>query len=186
MYIVLSQKKDYKSEYKDELFSLYHFPASYRSRINSGDVFIYNQPKQGQPGGSNVRYYYGTGVIGNIYTLDDGETYFAELKQCKSFYNNVPIKLEDDTYIEQLEYEDKRKRPNWQSSIREISASAYSTIINMSGGLVSVSGDIDIESLKTDLKANIDELYLNDNHQALVDIIALSTMLMQKYGVKIN
>lgn len=71
MYIILSQKKDFKSEYKDELFKVYHFPASYRSRINTGDIFVYNQPKQGSPGGSNIRYYYGTGVIGEIYTLDN-------------------------------------------------------------------------------------------------------------------
>lgn len=179
-------QKDYKSEYKDELFSLYHFPASYRSRINTGDIFIYNQAKQGQSGRSNVRYYYGTGTIGEIYTLDSGETYFAELKNCKAFYNNVPLKLEDNTYIEQLEYESKRKQPNWQSSIREISASAFSTIINMSGGLVSVSKDVSIESLKSDLKASMDELYLNDNHQALVDVIAQSTMLIQKFGAKVN
>ena len=74
MYIVLSQKKDYKSDYKDELFSLYHFPASYRSRINTGDIFVYNQPKQGSPGGSNVRFYYGMGEVGKIYTMDDGLT----------------------------------------------------------------------------------------------------------------
>lgn len=41
MYIILSQKKDFKSEYKDELFKAYHFPASYRSRINTGDRFVY-------------------------------------------------------------------------------------------------------------------------------------------------
>ena len=50
MYIALSQKRDYRSEYKDEIFSLYHFPASYRSRINTGDVFVYNHTQQGTPG----------------------------------------------------------------------------------------------------------------------------------------
>ena len=190
MYIVLSQKKDFKSEYKDELFHLYHFPASYRSRINSGDVFIYNQGQQGQPISKNVRYYYGTGVIGNIYTLDNGETYFAELKQCKSFYNNVSIKFEDGEdcgkYIEQLGFEGKRKRPNWQSSIRNISLEAYKTIINMSGGLIDVSANIDIEAMKSDLKVSIDNFYLGDNHQALVDIISFSMSLMQKYGVMVK
>ena len=56
----------------------------------------------------------------------------------------------------------------------------------MSGGLISVSNDVSVESLKSDLKASIDELYLNDNHQALVDIIIQSTMLIQKFGVKVN
>lgn len=109
MYIVLSQKKDFHSNYKDELFSLYHFPSSYRSRINTGDVFIYNQGAQGASIDKGFRYYFGTGVIGNIYTTDDGKSYFAELKHCKSFYNNVPIKY-DDQYIEQLGYEGKRKK----------------------------------------------------------------------------
>ena len=189
-YIILSQKKDFKSEYKDKLFQLYHFPASYRSRINTGDIFIYNQGEQGQPVSNNIRYYYGTGIIGNIYTLDDGVTYFAELKQCKSFYNNVPLKFEVDEenekYIEQLGYEDKRKRPNWQSSIRNLSPEAYKTIINMAGGLIDVSADIDIEAIRSDLKLSIDNFYLEDNHQSLVDVIALSMTLMQKYGVMVK
>ena len=189
-FIVLSQKKDFKSRYKDKLFRLYHFPASYRSRINSGDIFVYNQGQQGQSISKKVRYYYGTGIIGNIYTLDNGETYFAELKQCKSFYNNVPIKFEDGEdcgkYIEQLGYEDKRKKPNWQSSIRNISLESYKTIINMSGGLIDVSADIDIEAMKSNLKVSIDNFYLGDNHQALVDIIAFSMSLMQKYGIMVK
>ena len=189
-YIILSQKKDFKSEYKDKLFQLYHFPASYRSRINTGDIFIYNQGKQGQADGDNIRYYYGTGTVGNIYTLDDGVTYFAELKQCKSFYNNVPIKFDEredeGKYIEQLGYEEKRKQPNWQSSIRNLSPEAYKTIINMAGGLIDVSADIDIEAIKSDLKLSIDNFYLEDNHQSLVDVIALSMSLMQKYGVMVK
>lgn len=190
MYIVLSQKKDFKSEYKDKLFQLYHFPASYRSRINTGDVFVYNQGNQGQATAHNSRYYYGTGVIGNIFSLDDGKTYFAELKQCKSFYNNVPIKFgegeDEGKYIEQLGYEEKRKKPNWQSSIRNLSVEAYRTIINMSGGLIDVSQNIDIEEIKSDFKTSIDNFYLEDNHQSLVDVIAFSMALMQKYGVMVK
>ena len=190
MYVILSQKKDFKSEYKDKLFQLYHFPASYRTRINTGDVFVYNQGNQGHSTSNNSRYYYGTGVIGNIFSLDDGETYFAELKQCKSFYNNVPIKFcegEDcGKYVEQLGYEDKRKQPNWQSSIRNLSPEAYRAIINMAGGLIDVSQNIDIESVKSDLKHSIDNFYLEDNHQSLVDMIAFSMVLMQKYGVMVK
>ena len=186
MYMVLAQKKDFHSKYEDRIYSLYHFPASYRGRINTGDTFVYNQPKQGATGSAGIRHYYGTGTIGNIYTTDNGKTYYAELKNCKSFFNNVPLKLEDGTYIEQRGYEHKRKQPNWQSSIREISPEAYQTIINMSGGLMSVSNNLDIEEIKIDLKSSIDSLYLDDNHQALVDIIALSAMLVQKYGVMVN
>ena len=84
-----------------------------------------------------------------------------------------------------MEYETKRTKPNWQSSIRAISTSAFQTIINMSGGLITVSNDVDVESVKSDLKSSIDELYLNNNHQALIDIIGLSTLLVQRYGVRV-
>lgn len=186
-FIILTQKKDFKSEYEDKLFELYHFPAKYRGKINTGDTFIYHQGDNKQPATKKIRYYYGCGVVGNIYTLDNGETYFAELKQCKSFYNNVSIKFEDSgKYIEQLGYEDKRKKPSWQWSIRDISPEAYKTIINMAGGLIDVSANIDIEAIKSDLKLSIDNFYLEDNHQSLVDVIALSMSLMQKYGVMVK
>lgn len=183
-YIILSQKKDFKSSYKDVIFKQYHFPAKYRSTIKSGDVFIYNQGQQGNAHAKS-RYYYGTGVVGNIYSLDNGVTYFAELLQCKSFYNNVPTKFNDGKYIEQLEYEGRRSRPNWESSIRPLSTSAYQTIINMAGGLIPIAEKVDIEALKSDLKLHLDDYYLNDNHQALIDVLAVTTKLIQKYGVKI-
>lgn len=186
MYIILSQKKDFKSEYKDELFKLYHFPASYRGRINTGDIFVYNQGSQGGPKSSKIRYYFGTGIIGKIYSEDEGKTYFAELRNCKMFYNDVSITLNDGSYIEQLEYEDKRSKPNWQSSIRTLSESAYKTIINMSGGLIDVSANRNIESIKADLKVHIDNYYLNDNHQSLVDIISLAMNLINQYGISVN
>lgn len=185
-YIILSQKKDFKSEYKDELFKLYHFPAAYRSRINTGDIFIYNQPKQGSPGGSNIRYYYGTGVVGEIFTKDNGITYYAELKHCKAFYNNVPLKFDNEDYIEQLGFEGKRVKPNWQSSIRLLSEEAYKTIINASGGLRAVSSDANIEDLKVDLKDHIDNFYLRNDHQALIEIMSYALKLSQTYGVLIK
>ena len=184
-YIILSQKKDFKSDYQDQIFKLYHFPCQYRSRINTGDIFIYNQGQQGSSKGSKVRYYYGTGVIGKIYSLDAGITYFAELRKCKMFYNNVPIKI-DEEYIEQIGIENKRTRPNWQSSIRNLSEDAYKTIINMSGGLASVTDDFEIESIKADMKLSIDDFYLNENHQALIDIVSNALSLISKFGVKIH
>lgn len=185
-YIILSQKKDFKSKYKDELFKLYHFPAAYRKSIDTGDIFIYNQAVQGKPGSSKIRYYYGTGTIGQIYTLDEGKTYFAELKQCKAFYNNVSIKTADGYYIEQIGFENKRSRPNWQSSIRKLSESAYKTIINMSGGVTNISEDCEIEIIKSDMKLLIDDFYLNENHQALIGIAFKALYLVNLLGVKIN
>lgn len=186
MYIALTQKKDFMSVYKDELFHLYHFPAKYISKIKTGDNFIYHQGNHNKAGTKNIRYYYGTGVIGDIYTKDDGVTYYAELKQCKQFYNNVPIKSEEGYYWEQLGVDVPRQKPDWQNSIRPVTTKAFMTIINMSGGLINVSNNTNIEALKSDLKMYIDNFYLDDNHQSLVDIINLSTQLIQTYGVMIN
>ena len=186
-YIILSQKKDFKSEYKDELFKLYHFPARYRSTIKTGDVFIYHQGKQGASSSPyNIRYYFGMGIIGEIYSNDGGATYFAELKQCKMFFNNVSIKLEDGNYVEQLGVASDRIRPSWEHSIRVLSEEAYKSIINMSGGLMDLSSDVDTDALKVDLKNSIDRFYLNDDHQALIDIMSLALQLSQKHGVLVK
>ena len=185
-FIVLTQKKDFKSSYEDKLFQLYHFPAKYRSKINTGDTFIYHQGDKKQPVTKKVRYYYGMGVVGKIYSIDNGENYFAELINCKSFYNNVDIKNEDGEYWEQLGFEGKREKPDWQNSIRNISEEAYKSIINAAGGMLNVTEDVDIEALKSDLKLSIDSFYLENNHQSLVDVIALSLRLVQKYGVLVK
>lgn len=186
MYLALTQKKDFRTEYEDKLYELYHFPAKYRSKINTGDIFIYHQGDNKQPVTKNVRYYYGTGIIGDIYSDDGGVTFFAELKQCKAFYNNVSIKNESGIYWEQIGIEYDREKPDWQNSIRNISEDAYKAIINASGGLLDVSNDIDVEAMKADLKLSIDDFYLNNNHNALADIIKMSVTLMQKYGVMVK
>ena len=82
--------------------------------------------------------------------------------------------------------ETPRQKPDWQNSIRTVTPEAFKAIINLSGGLVTVSTDTNIEALKADLKMYIDGFYLEDNHQSLVDIINLSTQLIQTYGVMIN
>lgn len=49
-----------------------------------------------------------------------------------------------------------------------------------------MSNDIDVEAMKADLKLSIDDFYLNNNHNALADIIKMSVTLMQKYGVMVK
>ena len=56
----------------------------------------------------------------------------------------------------------------------------------VSDRLIDVSKNIDIEEIKSDLKTSIDNFYLQDNHQSLVDVIAFSMALMQKYGVMVK
>lgn len=183
-YIILSQAKDFKSKYDDVIFELYHFPAKYRSSINSGDIFIYHQGKQSA--NCNVRYYYGTGVVEDIFSKDNGKTFYAKLNQCKIFYNNVPIKLENGEYIEQLGFKAIRFRPNWESSIRKLSDESYSTIINMAGGLISLSSNWEIEVTKSRLKDAIDLFYLQNKKEALIDVVIYSSQLIKNYGNQIK
>ena len=98
----------------------------------------------------------------------------------------MPIKFDNGEYIEQLEFEGQRSRPNWESSIRKLSESAYKNIINMAGGLIPLSSDLSLEETKTYLKDAIDAFYLKDNKNALLDIIMYSSQLMKKYGIKVN
>jgi len=81
MYIILSQRIDIESEYSDDLFQLYHYPARYKSQIHEGDIFIYYQ---GDRLVREHRYYFGTGKIGHIWT-DDGENYYATIVDAASF-----------------------------------------------------------------------------------------------------
>lgn len=134
MYVVLSQKIDTESPYDDILFSIYHYPAKYRNQLHPGDIFIYYQ---GNRYNQKHRYYFGTGVIGQIVATDDNN-YFASLIQCKRFEKSVPIYLLGGGYIEQLNYESIRKKENppWQSSIRPLSEEAYKYIIAHAGALI--------------------------------------------------
>lgn len=144
MYIILSQRKDIDLSYSDDLYSVYHFPARYKSQIKVGDIFVYYQ---GDRYNREHRVYFGTGYVNNIYTVD-GESYYAELIKCQSFENEVPIYLNDDQgYIEQFGYETVRKSqtPPWQSSIRPLSEAAYKYILSKAGKLTSVASRNDVE-----------------------------------------
>jgi len=168
MYIVLSQKIDTDSTYSDKLFETYHFPARYRNQIHTGDIFIYYQ---GNRLVKEQRYYFGSGIVGKIYTTDE-ESYFAELTNCKTFENKVPIYLKDGGYIEQKGYESVRNRPNppWQSSIRPISREAYNFIMSNAGEVESLKEIEDIEQLKTELKKSIKAFYLGADNAAILSV----------------
>lgn len=72
MLIILSQKIDSASEYSDELFKTYHYPARYKNQIHEGDIFVYYQ---GNRYVKEQRYYFGVGRIGKISTFD-GENFY--------------------------------------------------------------------------------------------------------------
>ena len=56
----------------------------------------------------------------------------------------------------------------------------------MSGGLMAPADDLSEEELKVDMKECIDNFYLNNNHQSLIDIISCALQLSKKYGVLVK
>ena len=88
MLIVLSQHIVYESDYEDIPFSIYHFPKRYRNQIHPGDCFIYYQ---GDRHKKDNRYYFGCGVIGDVFPDAVGEFYYAKILDGKPFKKNIPI-----------------------------------------------------------------------------------------------
>ncbi len=180
MFIILSQRKDILSNYKDELFSAYHFPKRYKNLIHTGDLFIYYQ---GDKRSREHRYYYGTGCIGQIFKTSN-EDYYAELNECYSFKSVVPI-YKDDGYIESLDYETVRKSPipPWQSSIRPLSEKAAKYILEKSGNLKpEAHSRLQIE-LENQLKNAMKQYYRGGHGAALIDVITKATQLAGLLGV---
>lgn len=131
MKIILAQRIDFQSNYDDVPFVTYHYPKRYRHQIRSGDRFIYYQ---GDRYKKDNRYYFGCGVIGAIETGATDESYYAEILEGYRFPKNVSIYSNlGDGFIESLGYDQVRKKPNpsWQSSIRKISDTAFSEILNL-------------------------------------------------------
>lgn len=177
MYIILSQRKDIEFSYSDDLYKTYHFPARYKNQISSGDIFVYYQ---GDRFDRTHRVYFGTGVVGKIYTTD-GESYYAELHNCNAFKKEIPIYLENGKgYIEQLEYETVRKSPNppWQSSIRPLSEKAYQHILSSAGKLCPIADALSIENLRNDLKSAIKGYYLGGDLNSLKIAVDIANQIL--------
>lgn len=185
MYIVLSQRKDLELSYSDDLYSVYHFPARYKSQIRVGDIFVYYQ---GDRYNREHRIYFGTGYINRVFTVD-GESYYAELIKCQSFENEVPIYLNGGQgYVEQLGYDSVRKSPTppWQSSIRPLSEEAYKYILTKAGNLTNVSVHSDVERLKLDLKNAIKGYYLGGNTDCLNDVIDIASKILGRDHIQVT
>ncbi len=183
MFIILSQKVDGRSTYSDALFQVYHYPSRYKNQLHQGDIFVYYQGNRYEKG---QRYYFGTGTIGKIQT-DDGENYYAELIGCRRFPQIVPIYLPDGGYIEQLGYEKIRKsiNPPWQSSVRPLSADAYTYILNAAGvPVASETGAESIDSLREKLKTAVKEFYVGDDSSAIFRIEDIAMKISQSIGTQ--
>jgi 5-methylcytosine-specific restriction endonuclease McrA len=132
MPIVLSQRIDTVSEYKDIPFVLYHYPKRYRNQIKTGDIFIYYQ---GDRYKKDNRYYFGYGVIGDIEISENEEDYYAHILEGIPFPKKVPIYHPESGFYESLDYDKVRQKPNpsWQNSARKLSDKAYQAILNHAG-----------------------------------------------------
>lgn len=168
MLIVLSQRIDIESEYADELFKTYHYPARYRNQLHEGDIFVYYQ---GNRYDRKQRYYFGTGVITQISAADE-ENYYATLDNCKRFSQKVPIYLPDGGYIEQLSYQEVRKsiNPPWQSSIRPLSEQAYNYILSHAGVIEDIISASSMEDMKEHLKKSIRNFFIKKEDAAVLEI----------------
>lgn len=183
MYIILSQRIDFESEYADELFHLYHFPRKYRNQIHGGDIFIYYQGDRYE---RSHRYYYGTGKIERVWSEDE-ENYYASLVDVKRFVNTVPIYRDKNSYFESAGYSEVRnsKQPPWQSSIRPISDEAYHLILTCANGLTPVESTTTPESLTSlelQLKQAIREYFLNKKIESILTIGTLAEEITNYHG----
>lgn len=177
MYIILSQRKDLELSYSDDLYKTYHFPARYKNQISTGDIFVYYQ---GDRLDRTHRVYFGTGIVGRIYTTD-GESYYAELHNCNAFEKEIPIYMKDGTgYIEQLGYDTVRRSPNppWQSSIRPLSEKAYQHIISNAGAMHPIAEGLDIEKLKIELKNAVKGYYLGGDLNSLKIAVDIANQIL--------
>lgn len=168
MLVILSQRIDSESEYADELFTTYHYPARYRSQLHVGDVFVYYQ---GNRYDKSQRYYFGTGVVEEIST-SDADNYYAKLGNCRRFERKIPIYLPDDGYIEQLGHQEVRKslNPPWQSSIRPLSEQAYDYIMKRAGIQENITFRQSVDDLKEQLKKSIRSFYIEKDESAILEI----------------
>ncbi|MDL2287388.1 hypothetical protein LJB90_02340 [Eubacteriales bacterium OttesenSCG-928-G02] len=121
------------------------------------------------------RYYYGMGNVGKIYQTSNDD-YYAELIDCYSFKNVVPI-YADTGYVESIDYQTVRKsqNPPWQSSVRPLSEAAMKYIIKKAGTLIPESNGCLQIKLENQLKNSIKQYYRAGDITALNDIILEAT-----------
>ncbi len=161
MLIVLSQHIVYESDYEDIPFSIYHFPKRYRNQIHPGDCFIYYQ---GDRHKKDNRYYFGCGVIGDVFPDAAGDFYYAKILAGKPFKKNIPIYSPGGGFWESIDYKEVRNKPNpsWQNSIRKISQAAFREILHsadMEETSLSFSSQLEISSSSIEILKQLNTKY---------------------------
>jgi len=182
MLIILSQKIESASEYSDELFEIYHYPARYKNQIHEGDTFVYYQ---GNRYVKERRYYFGVGSVGKISTLD-GENFYASLNNGQKFNSKVPIYHPNGKYVEQLGYDSVRKSPvpPWQSSVRPLSQQAFDYIIATAGVQIRPTDSTSVDELKERLKSYVRAFYRDNNVNAIVEIEHVASEIMHALNME--
>lgn len=170
MPIILSQRIDTRSDYQDVPFRIYHYPKIYRNQIKTGDIFVYYQ---GDRNKRQNRYYFGSGVVGNIQSMNDGEEYYAEIIEGTPFSNTVPIYRPNGGFYESIDFGEVRNKENppWQNSIRKISDAAFAEILNAANA-----------AKVLDEYAPIHDIEMLDNNQSPLDTIQTLNRKYQNYA----
>ncbi|CAM3505007.1 MULTISPECIES: HNH endonuclease [Saccharibacillus] len=175
MLLILSQKLEKESDYKDIPFKVYHFPSRYKNQINSGDTFLYYQ---GDRHKKKNRYYFGCGKIGEVTSAEEGH-YNAELLDTWRFINTVPIYDTNNEFYESIGYSQVRNKPNpaWQNSIRKISAAAFKTILSKSGmDALTISQWMDTNPMNESFKESIIfDTFLNNFSEEHIETLLENT-----------
>jgi len=103
MPLVLAQNESTESghSYADELGVEYEYPTMYRSRIRTGERFIYYRGRRRADGSLQPQVYLGAGVVGSISSSTSQGRLVCEIKDFRAF--DPPIGFKDgDEYLEPL------------------------------------------------------------------------------------
>lgn len=132
MFVILSQRIDFLSEYNDKPYEIYHYPETYKNQLKSGDIFIYYQGDRKKKAN---RYYYGCGVIGEITKVEseDGNDFYAEVLLGIPFHRKVPIYNDINSFYEKEGKDPEAPSPAWQRSVRATNRKAFEIILNKGG-----------------------------------------------------
>ena len=140
-YLILTENDI--SEWDDETGIRYHYPSNYKSRIQTGDKFIYYKgaDKNNQFAHkrlTNNQHYFGTGEIGKIVKVPNTNNYYAYILNYEEFIEPVIFK-EEGVYLEPSanEFYQKYNAGNYfrGNAVRTINEETYLNILNKSGGL---------------------------------------------------
>jgi hypothetical protein len=116
--------------YEDAEFSLYHYPQNYFSRVRPYDRFIYYRPLGKTRSRFDSKQYFGHGVFGQWYPDPRKSDHrFVDLIQAEQFPLRVPLQDLQGTFYET----ESDRPPQFQSSVRDISETAYYRILAIAG-----------------------------------------------------